>query len=626
MELLADIFTAIIKPLLTWIAADGTGPAIAGIIAISALCIIFVSLAYTVHEALLMKAAITIIECANETEFAKQFNIIDQNLSNIKRIKIAWSEFKETLINPKFDEKGQLISPCENTMRPQEFFNTEELEIGPNFAKVWPSIFVGIGLSLTFLGLIAALSEAVVIVGQSGNDANNIQKAISDLLQISQAKFYASLFALFSSIVMTLSLRKMSSYLEKLMSRIGQKLESYIRYLGPERIALDANLILREQLLQLQTFNTDLAMKIGEQVQSSLTASLAPVVEKLDNLSGDMAQQNINAIADIAQEVTRGIQGATSGAMERVAETLDSISEKLGGLSENLGSALSNFDSDFTEMLSTLAQSLRATTEDISEGINKSIQNMNEGVSETATEVSAIFDGFKHSVQGLAEIGREITSESADELRRQVETASQQASQNIAEAGRSIAQGFQESTSEMAARLGMLNDQFKQLEILLNNLPAKISVVNTELEASAKEISTASTEFASATKGIKEIVGPLVQYASETSATIKSVTETMQKVSTKVGDSASEINSAVTKLAREVSNQLTRLDGADAQLAKLLMGIEESTEKVLGEINRFVSEVDNGFASSIGILNETISDFEEGVNSLRKTMNEKTAS
>ena len=618
MELLADIFTSIINPLLIWIAADDTGPAIAGIIAISALLIILISLAYTIREALLMKATLTTIACDNETEFAKQFNIIDQDLSEIDRIRIAWAEFKETLIQPKFDEEGMLISPCENTIRPQEFFNTEELGIGPNFAKVWPSIFVGIGLSLTFLGLIAALSEAVVVVGQSGNDAANIQAAITDLLQISQAKFYASLFALFSSIVMTLSLRKMSSYLEALMSQVAQKLEACVRHLGSERIALDANVILREQLAQLQTFNTDLAMKIGEQVQSSLSASLAPVVEKLDNMSGDMAQQNINAIKDIAQEVTQGIQGATSGAMDRVADTLDSISEKLGGLSENLGNALSNFDSDFTEMLNTLTQSLKASTEDISEGINKSMQNMNEGVSETATEVSAIFDGFKHSVQGLAEIGSEITSESADELRRQVEAASQQASENIAEAGRSIAEGFQESTGELVTRMSMLNNQFKQLESLLNNLPEKISVVNSELGASAKEISAASTEFSSATSGIKEIVGPLAQYASETSTTIKSVTETMQTVSSQVGESASEINSAVTKLAGEVSSQVERLDGADAQLAKLLIGIEESTEKVLGEVNRFVSEVDNGFASSIGILNESISDFEDSIDSLGK--------
>ena len=620
MELLADIFTSIINPLLIWIAADGTGPAIAGIIAISALMIISISLIYTIREALLMKAALTTITCDNETDFAKQFNIIDQDLSEIDRIRIAWAEFKETLIQPKFDDEGMLISPCENTIRPQEFFNTEELGIGPNFAKVWPSIFVGIGLSLTFLGLIAALSEAVVVVGQSGNDTANIQSAITDLLQISQAKFYASLFALFSSIVMTLSLRKMSSYLGALMSQIGQKLEACVRHLGSERIALDANVILREQLAQLQTFNTDLAMKIGEQVQSSLSASLAPLVEKLDNMSGDITQQNINAIKDIAQEVTRGIQGATSGAMDRVADTLDSISEKLGGLSENLGNALSNFDSDFTEMLNTLTQSLKASTEDISEGINKSMQNMNEGVSETATEVSAIFDGFKHSVQGLAEIGREITSESADELRRQVEAASQQASENIAEAGRSIAEGFQESTGELVTRMSMLNNQFKQLESLLNNLPEKISVVNSELGASAKEISAASTEFSSATTGIKEIVGPLAQFASETSTTIKSVAETMETVSSQVGESASEINSAVTKLAGEVSSQVERLDGADAQLAKLLIGIEESTEKVLGEVNRFVSEVDNGFASSIGILNESISDFEDSINSLGKSI------
>jgi DNA anti-recombination protein RmuC len=105
-----------------------------------------------------------------------------------------------------------------------------------------------------------------------------------------------------------------------------------VRFLTPEQLALDANQLLENQLSQLKTFNTDLAMKIGEQVQSSLKESLAPVIQKLDDMGGDMTQQNIDAIKNITEEVTKGIQGATAGSMDRVAATLDSISDKLGWL------------------------------------------------------------------------------------------------------------------------------------------------------------------------------------------------------------------------------------------------------------------------------------------------------
>lgn len=612
------LFEGIIGPLLLWIKEEQTGPAVAGIIVLLGLVIIGIALTQTIRDYSSIRNARFVIGEGDEKQFARHFNTIDQDFASIKKIGPAWLEFKETLFRPKFDENKELISPCENTVRPQEYFNLRNLGMGPNFVKIFPSVFIGIGLSLTFLGLIAALSEAVEAINASAGSADSIQAAIANLLKISSAKFYASLFALFTSIVMTISIRSMTWALTTSLNRLNQTLESSVRYLGPEKLAITANEILREQLIQLQTFNTDLALKIGEQVQLSLSQSLAPVVQKLDNMGGHMAQQSIDAIRGIAEEVTKGIEGATGSSMDRVANTLDEVSTKLGGLSETLGGALSNFDADFKKMLDGLKDSLKQSAEGVSSGVNDSMSKMSEGIGKTTEDITKIISGLTSTIQNLANTGAEISLQGGEELKRQVEAASKQASEQMSLAGKALSEGFQLSTNDLVASMNGASFQLKELEASLLSLPGQLKSINTELSSSATQIEIASEQFSSASNGIRGLIEPLAKYATETRSSISDITNSFNIVSNQIGEASLSINKSVDTLGSQVSSQLEKLNGADEQLAKLLMGIENSTTRVLSDVNRFVSEIDNGFASSIGMLQESIGEFEEVIDSIGK--------
>ena len=621
MNWIGSFFEGKIGFLLEWIKQDNVGPALAALITAFGLAIISIALVQTLRELRLVRAARAIVGARTEEEFAKNFNVIDQDLSEIPKIKSAWSEFSETLIRPQFDEQSNLITPCENTQRPQSYFNLRELAIGPDFVKVFPSVFVGIGLSLTFLGLISALGEAVSAINASG-DTGNIQKAIGNLLQISSAKFYASLFALFMSVLMTIALRLMSWALSRKLAELNRSIEAGVRFLTPEQLARDANDILRNQLGQLKTFNTDLAMKIGEEVQLSLNKSLAPVIQKFDDMSGDMTKQNIDAIKNIAEEVTSGIQGATAGSMDRVAATLDSISDKLGGLSDTLSGALSNFDSEFRHMLEGLKNSLKESTAGVADGVGASMTQMSEGVGQTAAEVSQIISGLTSTVENLANTGAEISRQGGEELRRQVEAASKQASEQMAQAGREIASGFQDSTEGLVNTLTSATNQLRQLEQGLLGLPEQLQDVNSRLGVSATQIGEAANQFGTATSGIRGLIEPLAQYAADTRESVSEINQAMQAASIRMSEASADINKAVGRLDETVSSQLDKLDGADAQLAGLLQGIEESTERVISQVNTFVTEVDQGMARSVGVLNDSIAGFEEAIDNIRKLIEE----
>jgi hypothetical protein len=620
MQDLGIFFEAKILFLLDWIKQDNIGPALAAVISFVGVVIIGVSWVQTIRESNLIRKARGIIGNRTDEDFARNFNTISQDLSSIPKIQIAWNEFSETLIAPTFDDNRRMLKPCSNTQRPQAYFNFRELEIGPDFAKVFPSVFVGVGLSLTFLGLISALGEAVNSISASSGDTTSMQNAISNLLKISSAKFYASLFALFMSVVMTIALRLMTWKLNGALQGLNRSIEKVVRFLTPEQLALEANDLMRNQLGQLQIFNTDLAMKIGEQVQSSLNQSLAPVIQKLDSMGGDLTQQNIDSIRAIGDEVSRSIQGATAGSMDRVAATLDNISEKLGRLSETLSGALSNFDTEFRQMLEGLKNSLQESTKGVADGIGESMNQMASGIGETATEVSKIINGLTTTVSSLATAGAEISKQGGEELKRQVEAATQIASEQMAQAGRELSAGFKDSTEGLVSALSAATSQLTRLEASLVGLPQSLDAVNTRLGVSATQVGEASNQFGIASSGIRSMVEPLAQYAADTKEAITAVTQIMQDVSNKVGQSSESINNAVASLDSAISTKLAQLEKGDEQLATLLTGIEDSTERVLTKVNEFVTEVDRGFSLSVTKLNDSINALEEVINNINQAI------
>jgi len=594
------------------------GPALAGIISIFGGIVILIAIVQTILEWMLIKRARQIVGDCSEEQFALDFNRIDQDLRELPKINTSWSEFSETLIRPRIDDQQDMITSYKNTVRPHTYFNIRDLRMGPDFMRVFPSVFVGVGLSLTFLGLISALGEAVTAINASAGDNNSIQTAIGNLLKISSAKFYASLFALFMSVLITITLRATSTILNSALGRFNRSLEAGVRFLTPEKLSIEANSLLRNQLSQLQTFNTDLAMKIGEQLQLSLKESLQPVISKLENMGGDLTQQNIEAIKNISDEITKGIQGATGGSMDRVAAVLDEISKRLGGLSEALSGALSNFDVEFRQMLEGLKTSLQESTEGVAKGIGTSLDQMSAGIGQTANDVAQIIGGLTSTLDNLAKTGAQISKQGGEELRRQVEAASNQASVQIAQAGQELASGFQESTKDLVNALGSATGQLRQLEQGLVLLPSQLNDVNSRLGASASKIGEAADQFGAATSGIRGLIEPLAQYAADTRTYISEITSSMKETSGQIADASKGIQGAVEVLANEINAQLERLDGSDEQLAKLLSGIEDSTSRVLSEVNQFVTQVDNGFASSVGILQESISELESVVESIRK--------
>ena len=104
---------------------------------------------------------------------------------------VAWGEYHETMVHP---EPGS-DDVVRNSLRPNAFFDAEDLGFDGGWWRILPGLFVSVGLLLTFLGLIAALTAI--------GGAEITDDSLRELLNAASAKFIMSLTGLACSIGLT---------------------------------------------------------------------------------------------------------------------------------------------------------------------------------------------------------------------------------------------------------------------------------------------------------------------------------------------------------------------------------------------------------------------------------------
>ena len=605
-------FAGSITPALNWIALDGNGPGLALIVLIAgAGCLTYIiisgyldlRLIYRANQALTQER----VKC-EQSYFSEDYNKICQDMAKIKKISNVWDEFVETLIKP---ENSETKIPFKNTKRPHDFFNLYDLHMGPDFTKSLPSIFVGIGLALTFFGLIAALSKAAATVNDPAATSVVMQDGIIELLSAASAKFYASLVALFVSVVLTVSIKLTIYRLSSDVTTLNNHIEDSMKHETQEQLSAKNNQLMQAQLDQMEAFNTDLAMQVGKEVQASLDKSLSPLVEKMADMGGDITESNMNNLKKITEEVTKGIQGAAGESMDRVASTLDKVSDKLGGLSDILSSALSNFDADFKKMLDGLKSSLEESTHSVAEGVEKTMTGMNEGIQESASTVTGLVANLANTIEDLSRSGEKIAAAGGEALSASVSAAAEAAGASIANAGKELSSGFKDSTKDLVDSFSTITNRLNELNTSLLEMPQNLSKINVGLGISSDSISAASEQFSVAGGKIKEYLEPIAEFVDETREVIKELEQNLTKSSEGARSSAESINESVQILKNEIGSQLKELSQGDDKLGTMLMKIEESTKKVLESINTYTQAMDEGFGQAGGTLKTCIGDLEE---------------
>lgn len=162
--------------------------------------------------------------------FAESFQALDKRLSGAAypTLELGWANYRGQLAETA---DGRLAS----SIHAMDAFDHAD---GPaRTLEWWANLLVAIGLVITFMGIVAALTEAVDAMQRQG-DAG-MQTALMGLLAVAATKFWTSIAGVLGSIVLRLVARRRRQAIESLEAHFFALLDGCVRFAPPEKVMLE---------------------------------------------------------------------------------------------------------------------------------------------------------------------------------------------------------------------------------------------------------------------------------------------------------------------------------------------------------------------------------------------------
>ena len=193
----------------------------------------------------------------------------------------SWHEFERTLLRR---QDGEHIS-FHSAVRPRTYFNLDSLAgrgLDLRSYMAFPGYFVGSGLVLTFMGLVAGLFFASQ--GMKSLNFNDARAALIALLNASTFKFATSIAGILASIILSIVVRAGIQRVEAQFEQLASTIEHHFPPLSIESVLLDQVAAMKAQNHAL----TELVAALTG--QSSPQPSEIPLASKLIATRGERSQ------------------------------------------------------------------------------------------------------------------------------------------------------------------------------------------------------------------------------------------------------------------------------------------------------------------------------------------------
>ena len=574
---------------------------------------------------------------AERVSFAKNFGRIEQTMETSQArspsLVQAWLEFEENIIDPTNDIVIQ------STTRPNAFFARAIPR--PKELALWSNTFVGIGLLLTFLGIVVALNATAQGL-DAGASVQKTQTALHLLLTITSVKFFTSIAVVFCSILLRYAGEHLQSKIDKKLALFCELLERGMLYVPPQTIAAKQLEEMKRQSAQLEKFNTDLALQIGEQFNTAITPLAASLGQLNDNIGG-MSER-------LGEGVGRAVEGAASGELRALGRTLHALGEQLQGLS---GSVQGSGEE--------AAKQIRAAAEDFArsaEGIRTAFDVLTDRVANVGSEINieseAITIRQREALEKALSSFETVNQVSSEQIQANIEVFSRAATTTAEQIHQSVmgAMTAAASDSRIAVRRS-LEEAGATFATAGDELKSAIIAATTQIVAIVEAIGRAERGTAAnadhlvrTAEGLRTTSGALTEAADGFAKAARPVAE----ASVSFRDSAARIGVAVErseraaqtsfeemgKLAEEIratqseatdawSDYRERFSQVDAALEKTIIKMVEALDSAFSSFRQFASEFDAEMGKAIGRLHpvvDAIAENSEEIAELSKAMRE----
>jgi archaellum component FlaC len=428
-----------IKPLFEVFLQEDVAPALALIIFGTAVTLCFLFLFGTIYIRMQVhRRTRAVNRIASKADFVEAMPRIERLMLRSKYLRHSWHKFRETLIEPVPDEAGA-SNVIRNTARPQDYFNTSEAGLRFPLYRAMPNLLVGVGLLLTFFGLVSALFFTTDAI-KNATDLSTSQNALRNLLYAASFKFYTSIAGLGGSIILTLFIRYGTSSIESSFDALAAALEAKLSFVTPESIAFDHYRESQEQTRNLRLFNTEVAISVGKRIEEALAASLPtflaqamePVAQRLDAVANKLTTMSEGAIGEMAGSFADKLQGTTGEQMRGLANTLadlktspEHVSRNVNDSGSNLAESVAQSNQEMRAAVMAMTTALNDMTANAERGVRESRSAMDQQLEAAAATFEKISQGISTALNSTLDRLSQSSNDASERLASQLATATQ---------------------------------------------------------------------------------------------------------------------------------------------------------------------------------------------------------
>ncbi|TKB20425.1 MAG: hypothetical protein E5V75_04985 [Mesorhizobium sp.] len=613
------------------------------------------AIAFTIMHTILISLSILGIrrrvqKTKDMVDFAASYPSMHKRLERHPLLGHAWKEFDETLVPPK-DEGGVY----RNTVRPQAFVNmsvAREHLLGLKLIGSIPGYFVGIGLLLTFVGLVLALNKAATAVNSV--DAEGMQVATRELLQVATFKFATSIAGLGASIFLSFWFKLNLSVIEAAFDKFCKAVERKLRYTAPQAITAEMNETLAGQLTELKQINSaDFFTRMGEnlspQIQSAFASAMAPVTATIDQAVGKLSDNSQSGVAELVTKFSESVQGGAGTELRELASTLQSMqgalveaqrgihgsgadfgrrlseaAENLNRLVSDAGDKLGSSSEQSRVAMVEVVAALRETMEQANRKVDESLGQAASGASARLEEaMGRVFERLELQVStfnnGLGGF-QDGLSKQLEETRERVAAAQAGAAEAIGGASAEAAKALRDGLGEA---LATIRGEIERFAVAMRGTETTLVAQGNAMRDATDQSRAVADAFQRTAQDVRSASAPLLQSGERIASATDKMTEavTSSVAALQAGQTASRaLADALTQhhnhLATAWASYAERFEGVDKSLASAVEGLAKAAQDQGEVIAQRVQQIDAGFASAIDKLNPFLTDMNDNTTAL----------
>ncbi|MDT0619962.1 hypothetical protein RM531_15950 [Salinisphaera sp. P385] len=335
----------------------------------------------------LKRATSIITQHDSEEAFANNYESVRQELRTNTTISHSWSEFEEVLL-PDPSAEPPVVR---NTRSPGEYFSRNSViaeRVNLRLYNALPNLLTGFGILGTFIGLVAGIHLAGQGLGSA--DPTEVQNALQNLLNGASLAFTTSIAGLIASIFFNVAEKRGVHSLDNLLADWVTALDARLERVTVESLASRQLEQSRQQTLVLESFSSELAFQIADEIGKKFNADLSPTLEKLVDAVEGMRDQRKDDTGEMIGRMVGEFQESLTGS---AGQELQALGDAVGTVTRELREA----SSETSTQLAQMADRLKATVNDINHIMDRA--------NETATQHEQIVGANRDIIDALGEAG-----------------------------------------------------------------------------------------------------------------------------------------------------------------------------------------------------------------------------